>query len=141
MLVQLFFSNRIIDILVLNTFRSILKWFVFIWPSHCNRLYLHCNRLYLVFPLQAMEMFAIFAYPTVTIVHFTDQRWVSKTVYCIRCAMVYKTNFTNWRAKIALLRAFMVVTDFIKLFQTGVDRHNGILIPLLLLVPGKMTLR
>ena len=48
--------------------------------------------------------------------------------------MVSKTGFTNWNAKIAILRASMVVTYYIKLFRTGADRHNGILIPLLLLV-------
>ena len=29
----------------------------------------------------------------------------------------------------------MVVTYYVKLFRTGADRHNGILMPLLLLVP------
>ena len=48
--------------------------------------------------------------------------------------MVSKTGFTNWNTKIAILRASMVVTYYIKLFRTGADRHNGILIPLLLLV-------
>ena len=48
--------------------------------------------------------------------------------------MVSKTGFTNWNAKIAILRASMVVTYYIKLFRTGADRQNGILIPLLLLV-------
>ena len=48
--------------------------------------------------------------------------------------MVCKIGFTNWNAKIALWRASMVVTYYIKLFQTGADRHNGILMSLLLLV-------
>ena len=48
--------------------------------------------------------------------------------------MVCKIGFTNWNAKIALLRASMVVTYYIKLFRTGADRHNGILMSLLLLV-------
>ena len=48
--------------------------------------------------------------------------------------MVCKIGFTNWNAKIALLRASMVVTYYIKLFRTGSDRHNGILMSLLLLV-------
>ena len=38
----------------------------------------------------------------------------------------------NW--KIALVRASMVVTYYIKFFSAGTDRHNGILISLLLLV-------
>ena len=48
--------------------------------------------------------------------------------------MVCKIGFTNWNAKIALLRASMVVTYYIKLFRTGADRHNGILMSLLFLV-------
>ena len=36
--------------------------------------------------------------------------------------------------KIALSRASMVITYYIKLFRTGADRHNGILMSLLLLV-------
>ena len=43
-------------------------------------------------------------------------------------------EFTNWNAKIALLRASMVVTYHIKVFQTGANRHNGISMSLLLLV-------
>ena len=34
--------------------------------------------------------------------------------------------------KIALSRASMVITYYIKLFRTGADRHNGILMSLLL---------
>ena len=48
--------------------------------------------------------------------------------------MVCKIDFTNWNAKITLLRAPMVATYRIKLFRTGADRHNGILMSLLLLV-------
>ena len=83
---------------------------------------------------EEMEMLEIFAYRTVAVVHFTDQNWISKTVYCIRCVMVCKIGFTNWNAKIALLRTSMVVTYYIKLFRTGDNRHNGILMSLLLLV-------
>ena len=54
--------------------------------------------------------------------------------------MVCKIGFTNWNAKIALLRASMVVTYYIKLFRTGADRHNGILMSLLLLVAETKTL-
>ena len=53
--------------------------------------------------------------------------------------MVCKIGFSNWNAKIALLRAPMVVTYYIKLFRTGSDRHNGILIPLVLLVAETKT--
>ena len=77
-------------------------------------------------------MLKIFAYHTV--VHFTEQSWISKTIYCIRCAMICKIGFTNWNAKIALLHASMVVTYYIRLFWVGADRHNSILMSLLLLV-------
>ena len=36
--------------------------------------------------------------------------------------------------KIALVRASMVVTYYIKVFRTGADRHNNILMSFLLLV-------
>ena len=81
-----------------------------------------------------METLEIFAYRTVTVVHFTGQNWISKTMYCIRCVMVCKICFTNWKGKIELLRASMIVICYIKLFRTGVDRHNGILMSLLFLV-------
>ena len=74
------------------------------------------------------------------IVHFTDQNWISKTVICNRCVMVCKTGFANWNTKIALLRASMVVTYYIKLFWMGADRHNGILMSLLLPVADTITL-
>ena len=113
---------------MLNTFKSILKWFVFIWSNYCNRMHR------LTSWWEGMEKLDIFTYCTVTVACFTDQNWITKTVYCIRCVMVCKIGFTNWNAKIALLRASMVVTYYIKLFRTGTDRHNGILMSLLLLV-------
>ena len=54
--------------------------------------------------------------------------------------MVDKIGFTNWDAKIALLHASMVVTYYIKLFRTGADRLNGILISLLLLTAKTITI-
>ena len=92
---------------MLNMLKSILKWFVFIrW--------------------EGMEMLKIsLIHGTATVLHFIDQHWISKTVYCFKCVMV---------CKIALLRASMVVTYYIKLFRTGADRHGGILMSLLLLV-------
>ena len=39
-----------------------------------------------------------------------------------------------YQAKIAILRASMVVTYYVKLFRIGADRHNSILMSLLLLV-------
>ena len=41
-----------------------------------------------------------------------------------RCVMVCKMDFTNWIGKIAFLLASMVVTYYIKLFRTGVDRQR-----------------
>ena len=79
---------------------------------------------------QRMEMLLILAYRTVPVVHFTDQTWIFKTVYCIRCVMVCKIVFTNWNAKIALLLASMVFTYYIELFLTEADRQNSILISL-----------
>ena len=81
---------------------------------------------------EEMEILEIFAYRTV--MHFTDQTWMSKTVYYIRCVMVCKIGLINWNAKIAFLRASMVVTYYIKLFRMGPDRCNGVLMTLLLLV-------
>ena len=45
-----------------------------------------------------------------------------------------KGVFPVGNGKIAIARASMVVTYYIKLFRTGADRHNGVLISLLLLV-------
>ena len=59
---------------------------------------------------------------------------------CMRCVLVCKIGFANWNVKIALLRASMVVTYYIKPFRTGADRHNGILMSLLLLVAETKTL-
>ena len=83
---------------------------------------------------EGMGMLEIFAYRTVSAVHFTDQKWFLKTVYCIRCVMVCTIGFTNWNAKPALLRASMVVTYYIKLFRMGANRRNGIFMSLLPLV-------
>ena len=54
---------------------------------------------------------------SVAVVRFTDQNWIPKIVYCIRCVMVCKIGFSNWNAKI-----------------TAADRHSGILMSLLVLV-------
>ena len=75
----------------------------------------------------------IFAYRTVVVVHLADQTWIPKTVYCITRGMVCKIDFTNWNPKIAILRASIVVTYYIKLFRTGTNRHISILMSLLLL--------
>ena len=104
---------------------------------------IHCNRLH---RLNGKEWNVArnFAYPTITVVHFIDQNWISKILYCIRYVMLCKMFFfpNSWRicrklanAKIALLHASILVTSFhIKLLRTGADTHNGILMSLLLLV-------
>ena len=53
--------------------------------------------------------------------------------------MVCKIGFTDWNAKIALLRASMVVKYYIKVFWTEADRLNGILMSLHLLVVETIT--
>ena len=116
--------------------------------THCNCL--HC--------LNGKEWNVV--YPTVTVMHFTDQNCCSKTVYCISCVMVCKIFFGSEfpkkmektgnckkrlafqvNAKIAFLRASMVVTYYIKFFRTGDERHNGILMSLFLLVVETMSSR
>ena len=77
-----------------------------------------------------IKILEIFAYRTVTDVHFTDQNQISKTVYNIRNVMVFKIGFTNWNAKIALLRASMVVLNFSERKRKA-DRQNSILMSLL----------
>ena len=52
--------------------------------------------------------------------------------------MVCKIVFTNSNAKPSLLRASMVVTYYIKLFQMGANKHNGVLMSLLVLVAETM---
>ena len=113
----LFFDNRIIDILyILNksicSVKYVLKWFVFIPSSHCNRLPLDGNA----------RNFCV------SVVHFTGHNWIPKTVYCIKHVTICRIR------KIALLRGSMVVTYYINLFWTGTDRYNGILMSLLRLV-------
>ena len=118
-----------------------------IWVSNCSVTYFKNHFevvcFHLVKPLQMLatltispdeEMLEILAYRTVAFVHFADQNWIPKTDYCIRCVMVCKVGFTNCNVQIAPLLASMVVTYYIKLFRTVADRHNGILMSLLLLV-------
>ena len=50
------------------------------------------------------------------------------------CDISPKIVFPVENGKITLVRASMVVTYYIKLFRTGVNRHNGILMSLLILV-------
>ena len=51
--------------------------------------------------------------------------------------MVSKIGFANWNEKMTLLHASVVVTYYIKLFRTGADRHNGILMSVLLIAETK----
>ena len=50
------------------------------------------------------------------------------------CLVIFWTKFLVGNQKIALARAYMVVPYYIKLFRTGRDRHNVILMSLLLVV-------
>ena len=82
---------------------------------------------------EVMEMLEIFAYRTVAVVHFTDQSWIPKTVYYIRCVMVSKIGFTNWKAKIHFsVRPWLLLT-ILNFSERGLT-HNGIFMSLLLLV-------
>ena len=84
-LIKSFASNIIIDLSYslsinsINTFENCLKWVVYI-----NTLWSPCI---------AWESCSNFAYPTT--VYFNYRKWIYKTVYCIRCLMVFKTNFCS----------------------------------------------
>ena len=52
--------------------------------------------------------------------------------------LIYKA-FCLFQAKIAFFHASMVVTYYTRLFRTRADRHNSILMSLLLLVAESMT--
>ena len=56
------------------------------------------------------------------------------TILIIFVQICLKTKFLVGNWKIAVVRACMVVTYYIKAFRRGADRHNGILMSLLLLV-------
>ena len=51
-----------------------------------------------------------------------------------------KREFPVENGKITLVCAFMILTYYIKLFLTGADRHNGILVSLLVLVAAAISL-
>ena len=51
-----------------------------------------------------------------------------------------KREFPVENGKITLVHALMVLTYYIKLFLTGADRHNGILVSLLVLVAAAISL-
>ena len=108
-----------------------MKWFVFIQFNHCNRLPLD-EKVARLPDEKEWKYSRFFCVSYSSGRAFTDQNWIPKTAYCIRCVMVCRIGFTNWNTKIAFLCACMVVTYYIKLFGTGADRHNGILMHLLL---------
>ena len=83
-------------------------------------------------------MLEIFAYRTVTAVHFRDQNWIFKTVSCIRYVVVCKIGFVVWNVKVALLRVPMAFTCYIKLFRTGGNRCNRISMSLPFLAAEKI---
>ena len=128
---------------MLNTFKNILKWFVLIFCFHvfvfefvfivCLNIAIAC-RLHRLMGRPHKKEWKCSKFLRIVVVHFTDQNWIPKTVYCIRRAMVCKIGFNNCNAKIALLCASMVVIYYVKLFQMGTDRHSSILMPLLLVL-------
>ena len=113
-----------------NTFKKILKWFVFIQSSHCNRLLLDEKTGW-----KGIEMLQIFVYRKVAVAHILKTRTESlKTFIVLAMWWSSKLVLLTETQKIALLRASMVVTYYIKLFRTGANRQNGILMSLILLV-------
>ena len=52
----------------------------------------------------------LFAYPTLRVMYFTDQKRITKTVYCIRCVMVckifYCSEFSKRMEKTGKCKAF-----------------------------------
>ena len=132
MLVKLFFRNRII--------------YYKIWISKCSAKYV--QNLFIVIAWIARDGKEWKCPKFLRIIQsYILQTRTESLKLCIvfhdhmRCVMVCKVDFTNWNAKIALLRASMVVTYYIKLFRTGPDRHNGILMSLLLLIVETIKLR
>ena len=65
---------------MINTFKRLLKWFVFIVAIACIAWWQDLMR----------RNDQNFVYRTVAIVHFTDQNWIPEIVYCIRCVMACK---------------------------------------------------
>ena len=116
---------------MLNTFRSIVPNLI-AWIAWMGR--------------NGILLFQIFAYPTVTAMHFKDLNWIPKTVYCFHGVSwfvkyffapdfsVFRRSLGEQKTSKALLRASMVVTYYIKLFSVGADRHKGMLMSFLLLV-------
>ena len=64
-------------------------------------------------------MLEFFAYCKVAMVHFTDQNWIHKNVYCTRCEMVCKIDFTKLKCK---NRPFPWVHGHYLLYQTFLNR-------------------
>ena len=110
-----------------NTFKNILKWFVFIQSSHFNRLLLDEKAWW-----EGMEMLQIFVYRKVAVAHILKTRTESLKTFIV--LGVWWSSKLVLLTKIALLCASMVVNYYIKLFRTGADRQNGILMSQILLV-------
>ena len=136
MLVKLIFRNRIIDILY-----NLDKYM-----QSQNQFEAVCFHLVSESCVGCMErnalLLEICAYPTVALVQFTDQSRISenRAFYLLRIPeedwekLQMERRFAfQANAKIALLCASMTVTYYIKLFRTGTNRHNGILMSLLLI--------
>ena len=72
---------------------------------------------------------------------FVQKRCFRSKTEKMNSAIEFCIEFPVENGKIVLLRASMVVTYYIKLFNTVDDRHSGILMSLLLLVAEKMKKR
>ena len=134
MLVKLIFRNRIIDILY-----NLDKYM-----QSQNQFEAVCFHLVSESCVGCMErnalLLEICAYPTVALVQFMDQSWISQNrpLYLLRIPeedwekLQMERRFA-FQANAKILCAPMTVTYYIKLFRTRANRHNGILMSLLLI--------
>ena len=122
-----------------------MKWFIFISSIHCNPLQrlngkklTCCSNFLRILQQQPCILQTRTESPKPCIVLGV---WLSVKYFLVPNSRRGWSKPGNARrfafqanAKIALLRASIVVTYYIKLFRTGSDRHNGTLRSLLLLV-------
>ena len=76
----------------------------------------------------------------VAVVHFRDQSRISKT--CMVSGVLWSVKLvlqTKTQKSYICVRPWLLIT-ILNIFQTGVDKHNGILMFLVLLVPEKIIL-
>ena len=75
---------------MINTFKRLLKWFVFIVAIACIAWWQDLMR----------RNDQNFVYRTVTIVHFTEQNWIPEIVYSIRCVIACKIGLQTETQKL-----------------------------------------